>query len=138
MKFLKFLLVFAVTVLTLLVLVGCNSFTGIRNDFEKAGYTYSEEAAQYVEELMEEFESEKINVRPHLFTKGLNYAIVLEFNSVKELEEELEKSETLKGLVKDFQKTDLVRGNCVLIPVAVALDYKERIQEMIDIFQGRK
>ena len=87
---------------------------------------------------MEEFESEKINVRPHLFTKGLNYAIVLEFNSVKELEEELEKSETLKGLVKDFQKTDLVRGNCVLIPVAVALDYKERIQEMIDIFQGRK
>ncbi|MFY9421547.1 MAG: hypothetical protein WBK54_05745 [Bacilli bacterium] len=135
MKNFRFLIVLLAS---LLLLVGCNSLTIIRGDFEKAGYEYSEEAAQYVEELMAEFEDKKINVRPHLFSKGLNYAIVLEFNSVKEMEEELEKSETLKGLVKDLQKSDFVRGNCILIPFAIAFDYEERIQEMIDIFQGRK
>lgn len=132
MALIKRVFILAVSLFTLIILAGCTSFYGIKSDFEKAGYTYSEEAKQYIDDVMNEFEEKEIIVTPHVFTKGLNIAIILEFESTKELEEQIENSETLKGLLKDFQKSDFVRGNCVLIPIGI------NVQEMIEIFQGRK
>ncbi|HEY8396244.1 MAG TPA: hypothetical protein VIK96_05645 [Bacilli bacterium] len=132
MKAFKTFLLIAVGALSLLFLTGCSSFMGIKNDFEKAGYTYSEEANQYVEELMEEFSEKELVVKPHLFYKGLNYAIVLEFKTSKDLNEQLKKSETLQGMLKDLQKSDYVRGNCLLIPVGLDRG------EMVEIFKGKK
>lgn len=112
-------------------LVGCSSINGIKGDFIDAGYTYDEEDNQNIQDLMTEFEEKNITVTPHLFKKNLNLAIVLEFKSTKEMNEQIDESETLKGLLKDIQKSDFVRGNCLLIPIGI------NAGEMIDIFQGR-
>lgn len=116
----------------LLVLCGCSSFSGVRKSFEKAGYTYSETAKGYIDDLLEEFEEEEIVVVPHVFTKGLNLAIVLEFKNTEEMEKQLSESETLQGFVKDLQKTDYVRRNCLLIPIGL------NTQEMINAFQDKQ
>lgn len=112
-------------------LVGCSNFNGIKDDFIDAGYTYDEEANQDIQDLITEFEEKNITVTPHLFKKTLNLAIILEFKSIKEMNEQISESETLKGLLKDIQKSDFVRGNCLLIPIGI------NANEMIDIFQGR-
>lgn len=121
-----FLLVFLFT-----FLVGCNSFNGIKKNFENAGYTYSEEVNTTIKSLLTEFEKEDVVVTPHVFTKSLNIAVVLEFKSTKEMNQQIEESETLKGLLKDFQKSDFVKGNCVLIPFGINQD------EIIKVFQGK-
>ena len=126
----KFLLLF-VLLFFILTLVGCSSFNGIKGNFLDAGYTYDEKNNENVKALMEEFEEKDVKVTPHFFKKTLNLAIVLEFKSSKEMIEQLEESETLKGLLKDAQKSELVKGNCVLIPIGL------NASEMIDIFQGR-
>jgi hypothetical protein len=115
----------------LLLLSGCDSFRGIRADFEDAGYTYSETVKGYVDELLAEFEEEDVIVTPHVFTKNLNIAIVLEFRSTKELEAHFAESETLQGILADLEKADCIRGNCLLLPLGL------NPQEMIDIFQGK-
>ncbi len=120
-----------ISLLLLLFLVGCNSFSGIRKDFENAGYTYSEETNNIIASLLEEFEEEDVEVTGHSFSKGLNAAFVLEFKSSQELEDRLSESATLQGLVEDLQKSDFVRGNCLLIPIGL------NPQEMIDVFQGK-
>ena len=44
-------------------------------------------------------------------------------------------NETLKGLIKDVQKSDIVRDECLLIPVTLNIvDIKGQINAMIEIF----
>jgi cell division protein YceG involved in septum cleavage len=131
MTILKKLIYIVLGFFSVIFLSGCSSFTGVRNDFENAGYTYSEDAKEYIDELMEDFEEKDVIVTPHVFTKELNIAIVLEFSSTKELDKQIKESETLQGLLKDLQKSDYVRGNCLLIPIGL------KVKEMIDIFQGK-
>lgn len=121
-----FLLVFLAT-----FLVGCNSFNGIKKNFEDAGYTYSEDVNTTIKSLLTEFEKEDVVVTPHVFTKSFNIAVVLEFKSTKEMNQQIEESETLKGLLKDLQKSDFVKGNCVLIPIGI------NQEDMVKVFQGR-
>ena len=45
----------------------------------------------------------------------MNYVIILEFDSTKEMDEKIKDSEYLKGLIKDAQKSDYVSGTCVLL-----------------------
>ncbi len=129
MKKFRFLAVIAL-VFSLVLLAGCSSFNSVKSDFEKADYKYSEKVNDLVKPLLAEFEEDDVKVTPHVFTKGLNVAVVLEFQSTKELNKQLEESSTLKGLVKDLQKSELVRGNCLLIPIGL------NPTEMVNAFNG--
>lgn len=129
MKIIKQLSVLVIVFL-LFTLVGCNSFNGVKKDFEKAGYTYNEEETNQINDLIAELEDNNVAFTPHFFSKGLNFPIVLEFKSTQEMNEQIEKSETIKGFLQDLEKSDYVRGNCLLIPFGV-----NQI-EMVNAFQG--
>ena len=60
-------------------------------------------------------------------------ALILEFSSDKALTEALDDNATLKGLVTDAQKTKLVRGNCILVPLSLV-----KADEMIKLFNEGK
>ena len=115
------------TALTLVVvllatLCGCSSYGGIKSAFEKAGYKESANIEKYQAQIMEalnaksEEEVEQL-AKVHLFVKEknfANFALIIEFNSTKEMNEMINESETLRGFAKDAQKSDLVNGNCIL------------------------
>lgn len=128
----KSLLVTLVLVLAaLFALAGCSSFTGIKSAYEKAGFTESEDAKTYQSEIKAALGEDYQDIcTVHVFTKTGEgvlgvlegaAAVILEFNSTKEMEEQIEKSETLKGLIKDVSTSSRVSGNCVLL-VAVGAD----------------
>ena len=110
------LTVLMLTLSMLFALTACNSYGSIKKAYEDAGYTESESVQEYQDEIVEAMGEDYENVCTiHLFTKDLlDFALILEFHSTKDLEEAYESSETLKGLVKDLQNSDLVNGNCVL------------------------
>jgi hypothetical protein len=83
--------------------------------------------------LMTGFEEEGISVTSHVFTSGLKTAIVLEFDSTKEMKAELKENNTLMGLIEDLEKSKIVQSNFLLIPIALS---DTDIQQMIDIFNG--
>ena len=134
-----FLLV-AVTV----ILVSCSSFNKIKGNFEDAGYKLVENDDE-TNNITAELENGNISCTAHLFQKDADLgdldsivgnlvkynALVLEFKSDADLEKALSEdgSETLKGLVKDIQKSKLVNGNCLLVPLSPL-----KASEMIEIF----
>lgn len=130
------------------MLVSCSSFGSIKSNFKKNGYEYVEmkddatdDEAKEANTIVASLEKGDVSCTAHLFkttTKVLTadvpvYALVLEFKSDKELEEALADSETLKGMFKDAQKSDLVNGNCLLIPLSLT-----KYDEMVKIFKGTK
>ena len=137
-----FVRVIAMVILSIMVLslVACSSFGGIKSSFEKNGYTYVENANSdsTAKKITAEMEQGEISCTPHLFKgegKGLFggdvYAFVLEFDSDADMNKAIEESGTISGLIKDVQKSDLVKRNCLLIPISLT-----QIDEMIEIFQG--
>jgi len=116
------------------LMVGCVNFDNIKSDFEEANYTYSEDGSSWISSLLTGFEEDGITIQVHVFTRGLNTAIVLEFDAEKEMKEQLEENDTLKGLISDLDDAELVRGNFLLIPISVTSDGKT---EMIKIFNGQ-
>src|SRR5690554_5763900 len=117
MKFLKALSIFSL-VLVLFTLTSCNNINTIKKDFEKNGYTYLNTNEGTGKEIEKELKEDGIEVEVHMFKKSLNFAIVIEFKSTKDLNSFFEDSETVKGLIKDLEKSDLVRGNNLLIPIS--------------------
>ncbi len=134
-----------VTVMALLALVSCSSFGTVKSRFEKAGYTYVEteadkEKAENFNKVVASFDDKEVKVTAHLFeTKDAIigavsvYALVLEFESNEALTKELSESETLKGFVKDAQKSDYIEGNCLLVPLSLT-----KAEDMIKTFKGEK
>ncbi|MCI8434415.1 MAG: hypothetical protein HFK10_00420 [Clostridia bacterium] len=126
-KFLKSSLLVALCLLTVFSFTACSKFGSVKKAFEKEGYTYSEETNDNVNKIKEELKDEEgnaIELTPHVFTKkdgltGSVIVIILEFKSDKDIDKALEDSETLKGLLKDAQKSDYVNGNCVCIPIGL-------------------
>ena len=107
-----------------------SKFAAIKSSYEEAGYTESESLKEYqsqIEAAMDEEYEKSCTV--HLFTKAnglldMGVAIIFEFTTTKAMEDAVNGSETLKGLLKDLdnagilddlQKSDYVNGNCVLI-----------------------
>lgn len=129
----KFKLFSVITLLFALVaLVGCSSSFGeVRGDLEEAGFTYDEKINDQYKDLLKGFEEKGVKVTPHYFKKGFDFALVLEFKTTKEMDKQIEESETLKGFIKDLKETDIVRGNCLLIPVGF------NKQDIILAFQGK-
>ena len=128
-----------VAVMLLLTLVACGSVFGkVKKNFEDAGYTYvseDEDGNSTAKAIAGEQEGGEFNCTFHFFKKdGLlldKYCMILEFESDKELQKAMEEdgSATLKGLISDIQESNLVRDNCVLIPLSLT-----EYNDMIEIF----
>ena len=120
-------------VAVMVMLVSCSSFKKIKGNFEDAGYTLVENNDE-ANTITAELEEGNISCTAHLFQKKgdlLTYnALILEFKSDEDLNKALSESETLKGLVKDLQDSELVNGNCLLVPLSLL-----KAEEMIDIFK---
>ena len=137
MKLFKFIsgLCLGLVLLFTLTACGASSFPKIKDSFEEAGWTYSQELADAYKDAAEsDEEGEEVVVTVHAFKKDLiNFAVVFEFKSTKEMDEAIENSATLKGALEDAQKSELVNKNCFLLPIGISID----IDEIIDIFQGK-
>ena len=121
-----------IAALAITLLCGCSSYSKIRRAYEAEGYTESENVesyqAQIVEALGEDFESV---CSVHLMADGLKVALILEFSSTQEMEDAINDSESLKGLISDIQKSDYVSGNCVLL-------FYTPLTDAADIFKSTK
>ena len=144
----------AVMVLSCVACSGGSSFGKIKADFEANGYVYVEndEGSSIFDAFTADLEEGEISCTLHLFkaeTKkeddddgdksifdqigdavgdimnAVDYCGVIEFASDKELKKALEESETLKGMISDAQKSDVVNGNCVLF---VGINYAKQIE----------
>ena len=122
-----------VTVLCLLVSCG-STFGGIKANFERNNYELkSSESGKLAAD------GKELTYSIHTFQKkseggilggigsALSTAIVWEFGSNADLTAALSENETLKGLMKDAQQSDLVNGNCVLLTINT---------EAIKLFKG--
>ncbi len=155
-KFVRLIAVALVAVMALSLVACSSSFGGIKANFEKNGYEYLEndEGNSIFDSVTAELEEGNITCTFHVFkakaeeqeseeggslgdliggvvdsiVNAVDYCGVIEFSSDKEMTEALAQSETLKGLVKDAQSSDLVNGNCILITGVV------NIEEKIEIF----
>ncbi len=138
MKNLRRLLCLALIIVTLFALVSCSTFKQVKNNFEKNGYTYIEldEDNSYVKSIKAELESGEISFNFHLFSKNgeliPKLALIIEFDTDKDLEKAIAEngSETLRGFLKDAQKSDFVNGNCLLFPLSFT-----ELEAMKDIFK---
>lgn len=115
----KVLALSMVVVLSVVMLVSCSAYGGIKSAFEDAGYTLQNEDNEKTGTI--ETDDGTITYTIHTFQKegGIltelaSTAVVWEFESDKDLEKAVESSETLKGIIKDLQNSDYVNGNCVL------------------------
>jgi hypothetical protein len=121
------------SMLLLLTLVGCVKLDTIKDRFSDAQYTYSANGSTLITSLMSGFEEDGITVTAHVFSSGLKTAIVLEFESTKEMQAELEENNTLMGFIEDLEEEKIVQDNFLLIPIGLS---ETDIQQMIDIFNG--
>lgn len=90
---------------------GCSTYNKVLKAFEKEGY---EELTTSSEKSGVTFGDDVI-VTVHTLKKGISIVWIYEFGSSDELEKELNDNETLKGVIKDAQKSDAVNGNCVCV-----------------------
>lgn len=114
--------------------IACVNLDNIKSNYEEAGYDYSEDGSAWISGLLSSFEKNGVIIQVHVFTRGINTAIILEFETDKELKKQLDENDTLKGLITDLDDADLVRGNFLLIPISLS---SSSITEIIDIFNGR-
>lgn len=136
LKRIKFISGLCLGFVLLITLTACaiSAFPKVKESFEDAGWTYSQELADEYKLYDESHEGDEERfVTIHVFKKGLvNFAIVYEFTSTKKLDEALENSATLRGILEDAQKSDLVYKNCFLLPIGITVS----AQDMINTFQG--
>ena len=143
-KFTKILALTLVVAMCAVMLVSCSSYGKIKKAFEAEGYTLQNPDNEPTKTI--ETESGDVTVTVHTFQKeaestgnvledalgGIGQlastAIVWEFSSSADLDKALE-SDTVKGIIKDAQKSDVVNGNCILTTINA---------DAIAIFKGTK
>jgi hypothetical protein len=127
MKLFTRILAFVLLSVMVLSLVACSTYGAILKNFEEAGYTeIKDDDNSSVKTITAELEKGDLTCDVHFLRKedgilNTRNVIILEFSSEKELLEAVEESETLKGLIKDAQKSEFVNGNCVLLPLLSAI-----------------
>ncbi len=113
-SFTKILALTLVVVMSVLMLVSCSSYRGIKNAFEDAGYTLQNEDNEKSGEI--KTDEGTITYTIHTFKKGLSYVIVWEFGSDKDMSDAISESEILSEIGENLQESKFVNGNCVLVP----------------------
>ncbi len=137
MKNMKRVLLVVLAVVSIFTLVSCSSFGKIKKAFVDAGYEYVDvKDNESANTIAASYENSEVSCTLHLF-KGNSvigtdaYALVLEFKSNEEAQKQLSENNTLSGFFKDAQKSDLVNGNCVLIPLSVL-----KLDDMVKVFKN--
>ena len=142
MKTCKRIFALLLAVSLVLIFVSCSSFNGIKKNFTSAGYVHVERAggddAEKVNTIVAELEEGNLSCTLHTFKKEstavgtttYRYAFILEFKSDADLQKALEEngSQTLFGLFHDLQNSQYINGNCLLLPDAIDLLDKERVE----------
>ena len=108
--------------LVMVLVIALMSFTGCASNYSKLekalgdkGYKVNEKLSEVADKVKAELNKEDYAVELHFLTKDNNISSVLivEFKSTKELAEAYEKSETVKGFVKDVKNNeDVNSGLC--------------------------
>ncbi len=127
-KFTRLLALSLLVVMAVSMLVSCGSTYGkIEKNLEEIGYAKTEEKNALLDAILGEVSDGTLSATTHIFKKNtISWAVVLEFKAEGDIDEAFADSETLKGLLDDAQKSDLVNGNCVLVPFT--LDPNELIE----------
>lgn len=110
----------ALVVVMIATLCACSTYGSVKKAFEKKGWSEVESLKSVQEDLVKAAfgEDHESTMKVHALGKDgsiANYVVILEFNSTKEMQEELKNSKTLQGLAEDLQKSDAVSGTCVLL-----------------------
>ena len=141
---LRLLSVVLLAVMMVTVFASCSSFNAIKKNFEEAGYELKE-SDDDTNKIVASLKEGEISVTAHRFYKEdkvdalitsipVTYnALVLEFDSDKELQKAISENEVIKAYIKDAQNSKYVRGNCVLIPLSIT-----KPEEIIEIFNKGK
>ena len=134
-NFTKVLSLVMVLVIALMSFTGCASiYSKLEKAFGDKGYKVNEKLSEVADKVKAELNKEDYAVELHFLTKDNNISSVLivEFKSTKELAEAYEKSETVKGFVKDVKNNEDVNkvydalveagyasGNCLVLPLTI-------------------
>ncbi len=114
------------------ILSSCVRISKIEDNYEDAGYTYSEESSFVAESLLSEFDRDGIEVSIYAYTKLGRIAIVIEFDSEDDINTSLENNITLITLTNKYDINDITNKKFLVIPIATT---EVGEQEIIDIFQ---
>ena len=123
-KTVKFIALMTALVLCALALVSCSSFSSIKSNFEKYGYTLSENSetgsfavdGKELSYTIHTFKKEGEGILGGI-TSALSTAIVWEFASNADLNTAIEENEQIKALLSDAEKSRFVNGNCILMTI---------------------
>ena len=130
MKKLSVLAALVLTIVMAMGLVACSSYGSLKKAFEKEGYAESQTLENIANTIKTEAEEDNLAITIHAMSKGLNIAVIVEFNSTEDMKKLYDESATIQGLVKDissnedakaFQKAledaGYAKGNCLVVPV---------------------
>lgn len=117
----------------MMFLTGCFNIANIRSDFESIGWQQLGSSGGIIDDILEVFEDEGVVVHVSAFSDGMNYAVLLEFDTIAIMDEQLQSNAPLKLKISAFTDYDLKERNFLLIPIAS----DDSIVEMIiSIFHG--
>lgn len=131
------LLILTMTAISVLSLASCSAYGGIEKRFIDADYQIVNiDDNATAKTLKAEIEEMDVSCTIHLLKKTTSafgvggYVLILEFASAGDIDKIFgeDGSETIKGIIKDAQKSDYVNDNCVLVPLTLA--YAEEALEL--------
>ena len=111
----------ALVLVMIATLCACSTYGKVKRAYEKEGWTEDSSLVESQQALLTTAlgEDYKDVCTVHALKKGDSLlapvVIILEFDSTKEMNEEIEKSDYLKTKLKDAQKSDYVSGTCILL-----------------------
>ena len=123
--------------ISVLTLASCSTYGSIEKRFLDADYEIVDiDDNATAKTLKAEFEEMEVSCTIHLLKKTTTvfgvggYVLILEFSSTGDIDKIFgeDGSETIKGIIKDAQKSDYVNDNCVLVPLTLA--YAEEALEL--------
>ena len=117
----------ALVLVMIATLCACSTYGSVKRAYEKEGWTEDETVVQLQKGFLSATlgeDYEKVCTIHGLKKDLLNYVVILEFDSTKEMNEEIKDNATLKGMIQDAQKSDIVSGTCILL-VSVGSEGRE-------------
>lgn len=129
MKKLSKILMLCLVAILAFGLYGCgSSYNSLKKEFEKAGYTESEQFEKMGDAIREQAETQSLAITLHALTKDLNLVLIIEFNSTEDMQKLYNESSTIQGFVKDIKENEdakalkksleeegYAKGNCLVL-----------------------
>lgn len=123
-----------ITIGLTLLLSGCFNIDSIGKDFEKAGYTVSENSS-FVSSVVTALSDDDVEVEVYSYTNGKDaVAVVIDFDDEADIATSFETHVFFMSYITaGYEMDELTRDNFVILPITAS---DATAQEMIDVFQG--